>query len=370
VTYSATAVDLIDSAATTSCAPVSGSTFAIGTTTVHCDTHDASGNTGGGSFSVTVHDTTGPLLQLPAPISLDATVTPTVTVSYAATATDLVDAAPTVSCLPVSGSAFGIGTTHVACTAADGHGNTTTGSFLVTVNDHLPLPPAPVVVADSVAPVLHLPASIQASAASGLGAAVSYAATATDALDPAPSISCLPASGTTFVIGTTTVQCAATDHSGNVGRGSFTIAVVDTTAPVLHVPARLSVDAASARGARVDYRVTAADAVDATPTVSCRPSSGSVFDIGRTTVRCTARDDAGNASAASFLVEVAGPAKQLRDLRKALPRKLVPRVNAILAAAAAGKHVRACTTLAELRRLTGGAKNRAELARISRALGC
>jgi X-Pro dipeptidyl-peptidase len=370
VVYSATAVDLVDPAATASCTPASGSTFVIGTTTVHCDTRDASANTGGGSLTVTVRDTTGPTLHLPAPISVDATVTPTVTVSYAATASDIVDPAPAVACLPASGSAFGIGTTHVTCTGADATGNTTTGSFLVTVNDKLPLPPAPVVVVDSDPAVLHLPASIQASATSRLGVAVSYAATATDALDPAPVLACLPASGSTFALGTTTVQCTATDRAGNISRGSFTVLVADTTPPVLDVPGRLDVDASSPRGATVRYRVTATDAIDPTPSVSCRPASGSEFAIGRTTVRCTARDDAGNAATSSFVVDVASPAVQLRDLRKALPKKLVPRLNAILAAAASRRHVQACAALAELTRATSSAKTRAELARIGRALGC
>ena len=39
----------------------------------------------------------------------------------------------TVSCTPVSGSTFPIGTTTVTCTAKDGAGNTGTGTFTVTV---------------------------------------------------------------------------------------------------------------------------------------------------------------------------------------------------------------------------------------------
>jgi hypothetical protein len=218
--------------------------------------------------------------------------------------------------------------------------------------------------------MLQLPAAVDAPATSALGAVVTYTASAIDALDPAPLVSCLPASGSTFALGSTTVQCTSADRSGNVARGSFAILVADRTAPALRVPDRISANANSVRGATVEYRVTASDAVDRSPTVSCRPAPGSLFAVGRTTVRCTARDDAGNVDEASLVVDVAGPAEQLRDLRKALAKKLVPRLNGILAAAASGKHARACANLADLSRATRNAKTRAELARISRALGC
>jgi HYR domain-containing protein len=39
---------------------VSGSTFALGDTTVVCSAHDSRGNTASGSFTVSVHDTTPP----------------------------------------------------------------------------------------------------------------------------------------------------------------------------------------------------------------------------------------------------------------------------------------------------------------------
>jgi hypothetical protein len=62
-------------------------------------------------------------------------------------------------------------------------------------------------------------------ATSPSGAAVSYTATAADAVDPATLITCAPASGTTFAIGTTNVTCMATDASGNRASASFTVTV-------------------------------------------------------------------------------------------------------------------------------------------------
>ncbi|TAK75829.1 MAG: HYR domain-containing protein [Dehalococcoidia bacterium] len=54
VTYSASANDAIDGDIPVSCAPPSGSTFAAGTTTVHCSAADAAGHPAEASFSVTV----------------------------------------------------------------------------------------------------------------------------------------------------------------------------------------------------------------------------------------------------------------------------------------------------------------------------
>jgi hypothetical protein len=63
------------------------------------------------------------------------------------------------------------------------------------------------------------------------GAVVTYAATATDLVSGAVVPVCSPASGTTFAIATTTVNCTATDARGNSASGSFTVKVQDTTAP-------------------------------------------------------------------------------------------------------------------------------------------
>jgi len=114
-----------------SCSPASGSTFALGTTTVNCSVTDSGGLTATGSFTVTVQDTTPPSLNLPGNITVEAGKPAAVT--YTATATDLVDGPVPVSCSPASGSTFALGTTTVNCSATDAHHNTATGSFAVSV---------------------------------------------------------------------------------------------------------------------------------------------------------------------------------------------------------------------------------------------
>lgn len=76
----------------------------------------------------------------------------------------------------------------------------------------------------------------------------------------------------------------------------------------------MSVDATGPDGAAVTYSATATDAWDAAPTVDCAPASGGQFPIGTTTVTCTATDDSGNTSTASFDGHVEDVSEQAADL--------------------------------------------------------
>ncbi len=79
---------------------------------------------------------------------------------------------------------------------------------------------------DRKAPALTLPASKTVNATSPAGAVLSFDASATDGADPSPGVSCMPASGSVFAIGSSTVSCAATDHVGNAANGSFSVTVL------------------------------------------------------------------------------------------------------------------------------------------------
>ena len=153
-------------------------------------------------------------------------------------------------------------------------------------------PLAAAVPPDTTAPVLNVPADKVVEATGATGAVVSFTVSATDDVDPSPTVACTPASGSVFPLGSTTVNCTATDTAGNKATGSFAVKVEDTTAPVISAPADKTVDATSSAGAAVSYTVTASDSVDANPTVACTPASGSMFPVGATTVNCTATDAA------------------------------------------------------------------------------
>src|SRR4029079_12105450 len=134
VTFSATATDNCGTANVT-CDPVSGSSFARGTTTVTCTADDTHGNTSQCTFTVTVNDTEAPVVTCPANIIVStAGGSCARNVTFSATATDNCGTA-NVTCDPLSGSGFARGTTTVTCTADDTHGNSSQCTFTVTVND-------------------------------------------------------------------------------------------------------------------------------------------------------------------------------------------------------------------------------------------
>lgn len=116
-----------------SCAPTSPASLGVGTTTTTCE---AAGPTGTTTvmFDVTVVDREAPVLTVPADITVTAPFgSASAPVTYTATATDNAGP-PTITCVPPSGSLFPGGTTTVSCTATDSSGNTSTGTFNVTVN--------------------------------------------------------------------------------------------------------------------------------------------------------------------------------------------------------------------------------------------
>ena len=291
VTWTATANDNADGARPVTCAPASGATFAFGKTTVACTSRDTRGNVANASFGVTVIDSTPPTLSTPAAISAEATGADGAVVTFAATASDLVDGTLTPGCLPASGSVFAIGDTSVACSVTDSHGNTAAASFTISVKDQTP-------------PALALSGDLTLEATGPAGAAASFAATAFDVVDGATAVSCAPASGASFPLGSSPVTCSATDAHGNKSTGGFTVTVRDTTPPRLTVPGPISVAATGAAGATVSYASTASDLVDGAVVPVCAPASGSTFALGTTAVSCSASDGHGNVALGSFNVTV------------------------------------------------------------------
>src|SRR5207237_743828 len=135
VAFTPTATDNCPGVGAVTSTPASGSTFPVGATLVTSTFTDAHGNTTTKTFTVTVNDTETPALTVPANITVsnDAGVCGAL-VSFTPTATDNCPGV-TVESTPASGFTFPVGTTTVSVTATDAHGNTTTKTFTVTVND-------------------------------------------------------------------------------------------------------------------------------------------------------------------------------------------------------------------------------------------
>jgi hypothetical protein len=185
----------------------------------------------------------------------------------------------------------------VSVTTADSGGgqyNTEQGSFTLVVAALQPT--------DTTPPALGLPADTTVEATGPAGATVTYTATATDDTDGTVPVTCSPASGATFALGTTTVTCTASDNAGNSALGTFAVTVVDTTAPVLSLPADI-VMTGGLDGAVVTYAATAVDLVDGNRPVACSTPSGSTV-LGSTTVTCTAADTRGNTAGGTFTISV------------------------------------------------------------------
>jgi N-acetylneuraminic acid mutarotase len=115
--------------------------FPLGVTTVTVTATDANGRSSYGTFTVTVQDTTAPTLTVPPWQTVQATSAAGASDAgaFTATATDAVTANPTIA-YTVNGSSidstyvFPVGTTVVTVSATDAAGNTSTGSFVVTVD--------------------------------------------------------------------------------------------------------------------------------------------------------------------------------------------------------------------------------------------
>lgn len=78
---------------------------------------------------------------------------------------------------------------------------------------------------DTTAPTMTGLTNRTVEAATAKGQTVSYIVTAADAVDGSVPATCLPRSGSLFKVGRTAVVCSATDSSGNVARGTFTVTV-------------------------------------------------------------------------------------------------------------------------------------------------
>jgi hypothetical protein len=225
-------------------------------------------------------------------------------VTYSVTATNAAGNPLMPVCDPPSGELFTVGATRVTCSATDMAGEQAEEQFVVVVRRG-----GTPQRSDRRQPVLTVPDNFTHDATNDSGARVTYAATARDARDEALTPDCLPASGSFVALGRTRIACKATDAAGNTAHASFTVTVIragdaDNAPPVISVPDTVQAPATSKRGASVTYHVSVTDNRDGTLKASCDPPSGSVFELGKTTVSCSAQDSAHNKAEQTFNVTV------------------------------------------------------------------
>ena len=282
------ATDAVDENVDVSCDHASGDTFPLGDTQVNCTATDGSGNSASSFFDVFVEDTTAPTIDSHDGVIAEATSADGASVDFDSPAThDAVDGDGTATCSPASDSQFGLGDTQVNCTAVDNAGNEADSvAFTVSVEDTTP-------------PTIGTNPNLIAEASGPGGASVGYDSPAThDAVDGDGTATCSPASGSTFPLGHTQVNCTATDDSGNSASSSFDVSVEDTTAPTIDSHDDVTVQATSGSGILFTSGLftppATHDLVDGDGVSTCTPPPNSTFPTGTTTVTCTATDLHGN----------------------------------------------------------------------------
>lgn len=208
----------------------SGSSFNTGVTTVTLTATNSCGSDNC-SFTVTVNDTQKPTITCPAPVTVSCTGEIPAPDISAVVATDNCPGVSVAFVDDVISSQTCANRYTVTRTyrATDNAGNSETCTQLITVNDQT-------------APVISCPSNITATATGSCSTAVNFTVTATDNCSGTVTITSIPASGSVFPLGVTTVTSTATDACGNESTCSFTVTVTDGQLPLINAkPVDLSV---------------------------------------------------------------------------------------------------------------------------------
>ncbi len=190
----------------------------------------------------------------------------------------------------LSGSATGSVSNTATITAPGGFTDTNSGNNSATDTDTIMAATCMVTCPSNI---------ITNNSAGQCGAVVTFGAPMTTG--SCGTVTVVPASGTFFAVGSTTVMVTTTAGPSC----SFTVTVNDTEPPVVTCPANIVTGATSTAGAVVSFMPTATDNCSVSSIVST-PPSGSTFPIGTTTVDVVATDASNNTASCSFTVTVQG----------------------------------------------------------------
>ena len=259
--------------------------FPIGETTVTWTAVDASDNSAITTQIVTIIDTTKPGLSIPDDQTVEASSLDETLVDIGqAEAHDITGISSIVHNAP---DVFPLGSTLIAWTATDNHGNITTAYQTITV-------------VDTTSPIIISPQDITSEATDPtmnyieLGELV-----ASDSVGIESIINDKPI---TFPFGSTTVTWTVTDTSGNISQATQVVTLVDTTLPEIFAPTDIVAEATGLSSTMVELGEATAHDIMGIASVTEHPSR--FFVLGETTITWTATDTSGNSASATQTVTI------------------------------------------------------------------
>jgi len=214
---------------------------------------DACGNSDNCVQTITIDDTTPPVITCPANVTIECDESTDPANTGTATATDNCDSSPTVTYTDseTAGNCPQEKTITRTWTATDADDNSASCQQTITV-------------VDDTAPVISCPADITIECDESTDPANTGTATATDNCDPSPSVTYSDATAGNTITRTWT----ATDACGNSSNCVQTITIDDTTPPVVTCPGNVTIECDESTDPSNTGSATATDNCDPSPTVS------------------------------------------------------------------------------------------------------
>jgi len=259
--------------------------FPVGETIITWTAVDTSGNLATTTQTVTIVDTTAPTLSIPQDQTVEASSLQETLVEIGqAEAHDITGISSIVHNAP---DVFSLGSTLIAWTATDNHGNITTADQTITV-------------VDTTAPAIISPQDIVAGA---IDPTMNYIELGElSAVDSVGIESITNDKPITFPFGSTTVTWTVTDTSGNISQAVQVVTLVDTTPPEIFAPSDIVAEATGLSSTMVELgEATAQDVMGIASVTEHLPG---FFVLGETTVTWTATDTSGNSASATQTVTV------------------------------------------------------------------
>ncbi|MDC0052579.1 HYR domain-containing protein, partial [Candidatus Nitrosopelagicus sp.] len=260
--------------------------FPLGETVVTWTATDFSGNSASATQTITVVDTTSPVLIAPENLTIEAESTLTQIENLGEFVAE--DISGIITITNDAPTVFPLGETVVTWTATDDYGNSISNSQLITI-------------LDTISPVIMAPSDFQVEASDIenniidlIGVRASDDVEIMTITNDAPDV---------FPLGDTIVTWTATDSSGNSASDSQQISVIDTTIPSIIVPSDIQIEIYDKLGVKIDTGIPASDdIIDSQPTIT--NDAPTLFPLGETIVTWTATDFSGNSASATQTITV------------------------------------------------------------------